>query len=89
MTKVTPYEIMYGHQPPFVTSYIPCASKVQDLDKFMQGREATLQALKDNLHMAQNRMKQQVDQQCFERFFQEGDHVFLSLQPYKQNFLKT
>jgi hypothetical protein len=88
-TKMTPYETMYGQQPPFVTSYLPGTSKVQDLDKLLQGREATLQDLKDNLHMAQNRMKQQVDQQCFERVFQEGDQVFLRLQPYKQTSLKT
>jgi hypothetical protein len=39
--------------------------------------------------MAQNRMKQQVDQQLFERVFQEGDQVFLRLQPYKKTSLKS
>jgi hypothetical protein len=37
--------------------------------------------------MAQNRMKQQVDQGLFERQFGEGDQVFLGLQPYKQTSL--
>lgn len=44
--------------------------------------------LKDNLHQAQNRMKQHENQHCFEHAFQEGDHVFLQLQPYKQTSLK-
>jgi hypothetical protein len=34
-------------------------------------------------------MKQQADQGHFEHQFAEGDQVFLRLQPYKQNSLKT
>ena len=44
--------------------------------------------VRENLHQAQNRMKQQVDQHRSERHFQEGDQVFLRLQPYKQTSLK-
>jgi hypothetical protein len=55
----------------------------------LQGHIATLTDLKDNLHMAQNCMKKKVDQHCSERFFQEGDQVFLRLQPYKQTSLKA
>jgi hypothetical protein len=39
--------------------------------------------------MAQNRMKKQADQGRSERQFEEGDNVFLRLQPYKQNSLKV
>jgi hypothetical protein len=39
--------------------------------------------------MAQNCMKQQADEQHSERVFQEGDQVFLRLQPYKQTSLKS
>lgn len=39
--------------------------------------------------MAQNHMKQQVDQGHSERQFAEGGHVFLHLQPYKQTSLKA
>jgi hypothetical protein len=38
--------------------------------------------------MAHNHMKQQTDQGFFEHQFEKGDHVFLCLQPYKQNSLK-
>jgi hypothetical protein len=38
--------------------------------------------------MAQNPMKQKANQHCSERVFQEGDHVFLQLQPYKKKSLK-
>jgi hypothetical protein len=55
---MTPYETVYGQQPPIVTSYLPGTSKVQAIDKLLQGRETTFMTLKDNLHMAQNHMKQ-------------------------------
>jgi hypothetical protein len=38
--------------------------------------------------MAQNQMKQQVDQHRSECSFNEVDQVFLLLQPYKQTSLK-
>jgi hypothetical protein len=34
-------------------------------------------------------MKQQEDQGCLECQFEEGDQVFLRLQPYKKNSLKV
>jgi hypothetical protein len=40
-------------------------------------QEAILCTLKENLVMAQNRMKQQADQGNFENQFAEGDEVFL------------
>jgi hypothetical protein len=39
--------------------------------------------------MAHNHMKQQANQGRSERQFEEGDQVFLCLQPYKQNSLKA
>jgi hypothetical protein len=51
-------------------------------------QQQVLQILKDNLTMAQNRMKQQADQNRSERSFEVGDWVFLRLQPYKQMSLK-
>jgi hypothetical protein len=39
--------------------------------------------------MAQNLMKKQANQGRFERQFEEGDQVFLRLQPYKKNSLKV
>jgi hypothetical protein len=54
----------------------------------IENQQQVLQILKDNLTMAQNRMKQQADQHCSERSFEVGDWVFLRLQPYKQMSLK-
>jgi hypothetical protein len=68
---------------------MPEVSKVQEVDTNLTVREAILRALKDNLVMAQNRMKQQADQGCSECHFVEGDQVFLRLQPYKKTSLKS
>jgi hypothetical protein len=64
-------------------------SKVQAVDQMLIVRKAILCTLKENLVMAQNLMKQQVDQGRFEPQFVEGDQVFLRLQPYKKTSLKA
>eukprot|EP00253_Pinus_taeda_P011588 PITA_11588 len=87
-TKMTPYEAVYGQLPPSPTSYLTGCSKVQAVDQLLQHRATMLAHLRENLHQAQNRMKQQADQHRSERQFQEGDQVFLRLQPYKQTSLK-
>jgi hypothetical protein len=54
----------------------------------MEKTKETLKILKENLQMAQNKMKQKEDKHQSERQFEEGDWVFLRLQPYKQSTLK-
>jgi hypothetical protein len=88
-TRMTPFEAVYGQNPPSVLSYLPGVSKVQAVDQTLTVREAILRTLKENLVMAQNHMKQQADQGRSEHQFAEGDQVFLRLQPYKKNSLKA
>ena len=54
------------------------------MEEKIEHQQEVLQLLKDNLNLAQNRMKQQADQYRNERSFDVGDWVFLRLQPYKQ-----
>jgi hypothetical protein len=86
---MTHFEAVYGQKPPSVLSYLPGVSKVQAVDQTLTIQEVILCTLKENLFMAQNCMKQQADQGRSERQFEEGDQVFLRLQPYKQNSLKV
>jgi hypothetical protein len=88
-TCMTPFEVVYGQNPPSVLSYLSGTSKVQVIDQTLTVREDILRTLKENLVMAQNCMKQQADQGHFECQFAEGDQVFLRLQPYKQTSLKA
>ena len=82
------YEAVYGKIPPSHTSYIPGFSKVKAVDQLLQNCATMLACLKDNLHQAQNPMKQQADQRLSECTFQEGGKVFLRLQPYKKTSIK-
>ena len=53
------------------------------MEDHIENQQQILQILKDNLTMAHNCMKQQVDQHRSERSFEVVDWVFLRLQPYK------
>ena len=61
---------------------------MQEVENKLIARDEILRTLKENLAVAQNRMKQQADKHHCERHFEEGDQVFLRLQPYKQTSLK-
>lgn len=80
---MTPFEVVYGKPPPSVISYLPGLYKVKDVEKTCPCWHDILRTLEDNLVLAQNCMKQQADQHHSERHFEEGDQVFLRLQPYK------
>ena len=87
-TKMTPFMTFYGYHPPSITSSLKEKYKVQVVEYRVEHQQHILKLLKDNLTMAQNRMKQQSDQHCSERSFEVGDWVFLRLQPYKHMSLK-
>jgi hypothetical protein len=72
-THMTPFEAVYGQKPPFVLSYMLGVSKVQVVEKNLTVRESILCTLKDNLVVAQNHMKQQVDQGRSKHQFVEGN----------------
>ena len=52
---------LYGYHLPSITSSLR-DSKVQEVEDHMENQQQVLQLLKDNLNLAQNRMKQQADQ---------------------------
>jgi hypothetical protein len=78
----------HGHHPPSITSPLKWNKKVQAMEDYIGNQQEVLKLLKDNLVMAQNRMKQQANQHCSEREFEVGHWVFLRLQPYNFFFLK-
>ena len=80
--------VLYGYHPSSITKYLRENSKVQVVEDHIEHQQEVLQLLKDNLNLAQNRMKQQEDHHRSERIFDVGDWVFLHLQPYKQMSLK-
>jgi hypothetical protein len=63
---------------------IPADTSV-DVTELVENREAHLQALKEHLARAQNKMKQMADRLRTDLQFQVGDQVLLKLQPYTQS----
>eukprot|EP00253_Pinus_taeda_P006305 PITA_06305 len=72
-TKMTPFMALSGYQPPSITSYLRENSKVQAVEHHIEHQQQVLQLLKDNLVLAQNRMKQQANQHRSGRSFDVGD----------------
>jgi hypothetical protein len=54
---MTPFEAVYGQNPPSVLSYLLGTSKVQAVDQTLTVREDIFRTLKENLVMAQSRMQ--------------------------------
>jgi hypothetical protein len=70
--SMTTFEAVYGQNPPLVLSYMSGVSKVQEVDKNITVHEDSLRALKEKNFMAQNLIKQQVDQGNSKHHFVEG-----------------
>ena len=63
---------LYRYHPPSITSYLRENSKIQTVEDHIKHQQEVLQLLKDNLNLAQNRMKQQAYQHRSERSFDIG-----------------
>jgi hypothetical protein len=61
------------------------STPMDNLDQWLQERSVMQDLVKQHLNRAQLRMKHQADKGRTEREFQEGDHVFLKIQPYVQS----
>jgi len=82
-SKHTPFEIAYGYPPPQVIPYKSGTTKVGAVEHRLMDRDKVLLVLKNNLEVAQNRMKQYSDRKRTERHFEVGGFVYLKLVPYQ------
>lgn len=81
----SPFKALYGYEPNIgVVPVIPDTT-TPDVAKIVENRELHVQALKDHLARAQNRMKLMADRKCQDFEFSVGDLVLLKLQPYTQS----
>ena len=60
-TKMTSFEALYGYEPPTILDYIPGTTKVAAVDEYLHQQQGILGLLKENLLLAQTRMKSQAD----------------------------
>ncbi|PHT61120.1 hypothetical protein T459_35027 [Capsicum annuum] len=86
---LTPFQALYGREPPNIARYILGSASDDLVEQYMLRRDEVLDLLKLNLSKAQDRMKEYADKGRIEDHFEEGDWVFVKLQPYKQQSLQS
>ena len=80
----TPFEVVYGREPPSLLTYVPGTAKVATVEIELMKRDQILKDLKENLKMAQDQMKKRYDLKHREKVYEEGTWVYVRLQPYRQ-----
>jgi hypothetical protein len=80
----SPFKALYGYEPNLgITSVSGDSAMLEpSVSELLQDREAYSTLLKQQLAIAQNRMKIQADKNRVDRSFLVGDKVLLKLQPY-------
>ena len=86
-SKTTPFQAVYRRFPPPIISYGERKTVNNSADKLLMERDLIINALKENLVVAQNRMKKQADLHQRELIFQVEDEVYLNLRQYRQRSL--
>ncbi|GAA0167811.1 hypothetical protein LIER_22660 [Lithospermum erythrorhizon] len=81
------FEVLYGYKSPHLSasSYLKDV-KIEAREVLQQRRQIT-EPIKEKLAQAQNRIKKFVGKDRQDRYFQEGEWVYLKLQPYRQNYV--
>lgn len=77
--QATPFEVVYGRDPPCLLAYCPGISQLDAIDVAFQTRDEILEQLKQNLMKAQYKMKTCYDVKHQPLEFQIGDKVLLKL----------
>ncbi|KAL0534326.1 hypothetical protein IC582_028616 [Cucumis melo] len=84
----TPFQAIYGRLPPLLIYYGDRDTPISALDEQLKERDIALEALKEHLRIAQEKMKRNADQKRREVEYMIGDMVFLKIRPYRQESLR-
>jgi hypothetical protein len=88
-TEKTPFEVVYGRQPPVLTRWVLGETKVEAMQRELLDRDEALRQLKSQLLRAQDRMKAQADKKRVDRSFVCGEWVFVKLRAHRQQSVVT
>lgn len=80
----TPFEVVYGREPPSLLMYVLGTAKVATVEEELLQRDQVLKLLKGHIKEAQMQMKMSYDSKHGEEEYQEGAWVYVRLQPYRQ-----
>ncbi|KAJ3690052.1 hypothetical protein LUZ61_019216 [Rhynchospora tenuis] len=87
--NTSPFQALYGYQPQLLPLGDVIRSTNVAVNVMLRDRQKALTQIRGNLVKAQSRMKKYADLKRCERHFQEGDWVFLTMQPYKHTSVAT
>lgn len=82
--KFSPFHNLYRREPPQLLRYDKGTTPVSSVDQLLVERDVMLEELRQNLHRAQRKMKDQADLHRKDVTFAIGDHVYLKLRPYRR-----
>ncbi|CAN6455047.1 unnamed protein product [Victoria cruziana] len=85
--NMTPYEAVYGYPPPPMVPFEPGTAQDAEVERQLRTRDELLQALRDNIAIAQNRMRQHYNKGRADREFDVGSWVWLKRINRKQDIL--
>jgi hypothetical protein len=60
--KTTPFEVVYGREPPTLLTYLPGTARVEAVGKELLARDQVLKELKNHIKSTQERMKRLYDE---------------------------
>ncbi|KAI0520044.1 hypothetical protein KFK09_007509 [Dendrobium nobile] len=83
-TKMTPFKVLYGRDPPHLVHYSHSSTPISAVDQHLKERNQVLEELKRHLLRAQQLMKKQADGKRRDIQFAVGDKVCLKLRLYRQ-----
>lgn len=83
--KMSPFKALYGYSHPVLVPYHKGDSKIEAVDVMLREREVMNRVLKQQIEMAQNKMKLMTDKKRSDWEFNIGDQVLVKLQPYRQS----
>lgn len=72
-TKTTPFQLVFGRPPPPLISYGDRKSSNNEVELMLKERDLAINALKENLSVAQNRMMKMADLKRREMKFKVGE----------------
>lgn len=87
-SKLTPLEVVYGRPPPAIIRFVADSSSNPAVVEFFRQCDETLAILRDNLVVAQDRMKLLGDKGRHDISFAIGDYVYIRLRPYRQRSIR-
>lgn len=83
----TPYQALYGRPAPAIISYGTKKTSNDSVEQLLMERDAALVSLKEQLNLAQQRMKRQADKKRRDVELAEGDWAYVKIRPYRQRTL--